>query len=117
MITTVDEAVKRIEAAYWRRYESRPEMQEKLKGKTRTLQLHIRDDPAENHWFHLADGKLEAVRKGTHEKADASITVTKADLLAILNGEMKAMQAYVMGKVKVRASFTDLLFAKSLLGI
>lgn len=117
MITTVDEAVKRIEAAFWRRYDSRPEMQEKLRGKTRTLQLFIRDDPAENHWFHIADGKLDQVRKGTHEKPDASITVTKGDLLAILNGEMKAMQAYVTGKVKVKASLTDLLFAKSLLGI
>ena len=30
--------------------------------------------------------------------------------------EMKAMQAYLTGRVKVKASFSDLLFAKSLIG-
>lgn len=117
MVTTVEEAVKRIEAAYWRRYNARPELQEKLRGKTRVLQLNITDDSAENHWFHLVEGKLQTIQKGTHEKPDASVAVATKDLLAILNGETKAVQAYLTGKIKVKASLTDLLFAKSLFGI
>ncbi len=117
MVATVDEAVKRVEAAFWRRYNARPEMQEKLAGKDRVLQLSFTDAPAENHWFHLVDGKLGEVQKATHPKPDATVTTSTKDLFAILNGETKALQAYMMGRVKVKASFADLFFAKSLFGL
>lgn len=117
MITTVDEAVKRLEAAFWRRYNARPELQEKLGGKTRVLQLSLTDRSDENHWFHLVDGKLEKTERGTHPKPDALVTCTSADLFAIFNGELKPIQAYLTKRIKVKASLTDLLFAKSLFGL
>ncbi|GEM_PF-5889322 len=114
MIQSVEEAVKRMEAGFWRRYNASPDLQRKLAGKTRVIQLAIPD--ADSYWFHIVDGKIHDIQQGQHEKPDAQVTVHKADLLAVLNGEMKAMQAYLSGKVKVRAGLSDLLFAKSLLG-
>jgi putative sterol carrier protein len=114
MIQSVEEAVKRMEAGFWRRYNANPDLQKRLAGKTRVIQLAVPD--AESYWFHIVDGKLHDIQMGRHEKPDALVTVAKADLLALFNGEMKAMQAYLSGKVKVKAGFSDLLFAKSLLG-
>ncbi len=117
MITTVEEAVKRLEASFWRRYNARPELQDKLKGKTRVLQLTFTDMPEDNHWFHLVDGKLEKITRGSHEKPDVIVTTSTADLCAIFNGELKAIQAYLTKRIKVKASFGDMLFAKSLFGL
>lgn len=114
MITTVEEAIQRMEAGFWRRYNGNPELRKKLEGKTRVIQLAFTD--GDGYWFHIDQGKLAGIHKGAHAKADATVTVAKQDLFAIFNGELKAMQAYLTGKVKVRASFSDMLFAKSLLG-
>ena len=114
MYTTVEECVKRMEAGFWRRYDANPDLQRKLSGKTRIIQLLVPD--AESYWFHFAEGKLARIEQGKHERPDVLVTTQKQDLLAVFNGEMKAMQAYLTGRVKVKASFGDILFAKSLIG-
>jgi putative sterol carrier protein len=114
MITTVEEAVKRMEAGFWRRYDANPDLRRKLAGKDRVIQLALTD--GHGYWFHVLDGRLAEVQHGMHPKPDAVVTVSKHDLLAIFNGELKAMHAYLTGRVRVKASLSDLLFAKSLLG-
>lgn len=114
MITTVEEAVKRMEAGFWRRYHANPDLQKKLEGKERVIQLALTD--GHGYWFHIVDGKLAEIQHGMHARPDATVTVSKHDLLAIFNGQLKPMQAYLTGKVRVKASFSDLLFAKSLIG-
>jgi putative sterol carrier protein len=113
-IESVEEAVARMEAGFWRRYHASPDLQRKLAGKTRVIQLSVPD--AESYWFRIEDGKLSAVEPGLHPAPDAVVTTRKSDLLAVFNGELRAMQAYLTGRVRVKASFSDLLFAKSLLG-
>lgn len=113
-IQTVEEAVQRMEAGFWRRYNANPDLQKKLAGKNRVIQLALTDGTG--HWFQILEGKLAEVRPGMHAKPDAIVTIDRADLLAIFNGELKPMQAYLTGRIKVKASFGDLLFAKSLLG-
>ena len=114
MITTVEEAIQRMEASFWRRYHANPDLQRRLAGKTRVIQLVVPD--ADSYWFHIVDGKMHDIQRGQHAAADATITIQQKDLLAVFNGELKAMQAYLTGRVKVRAGLGDLLFAKSLLG-
>lgn len=112
--TTVEECVKRMEAGFWRRYHANPELQKKLAGKNRVVQLTLTDAPS---WvFHIRDGKIERIEEGSAPKPDIVVATSKDDLLAVFNGQLKAMQAYLSGRVKVRASFGDILFAKSLLG-
>ena len=88
-IETVEQAVKRMEAGFWRRYHANPDLQRKLLGKTRVIQLSVPDDTS--YWFHIDDGKLAAVQSGTHPNPDAIVTASKRDLLAVFNGETKAM--------------------------
>lgn len=114
MITTVEGAVKRMEAGFWRRYQANPDLQRKLAGKTRVIQLAVPD--AESYWFHIVDGKIDRIDQGLHPAPDVVVTAHKETLLAVFNGQTKAMHAYLTGKVKVKASFGDILFAKSLLG-
>lgn len=112
--TTVEECVKRMEEGFWRRYNASEELRRKLEGKTRVIQLALTD--GHGYWFHIVEGKLTGVQHGMHARPDATVAVSKHDLLAVFNGELKAMQAYLTGKVRVKASFSDMLFAKSLLG-
>lgn len=114
MITTVEECVQRMEAGFWRRYRASPELQQKLAGKTRVILLKL--DDAGDWVFHVEDGKLATPIAGSHPKPDIVVQTTSRDLLAVFNGELKALQAYLTGRVKVRAPFSDILFAKSLLG-
>lgn len=112
--TTVEECVKRMEEGFWRRYNANPNLRAKLAGKTRVIQLALTD--GHGYWFHIHDGKLAAIEHGHHAKPDATVETSKHDLLAVFNGELKVMQAYLTGRVRVKASFGDLLFAKSLFG-
>ena len=113
-VETEEQAVQRIEAAFWRRYNASPDMQKKLQGKDRLILLEIPD--GKSYSFHVLDGRMSAVKEGRADKPDVVITVSRADLFAMFNGELKPLQAYMTKRVKVKASFSDLLFAKSLLG-
>lgn len=112
--TTVEECVKRMEEAFWRRYHANADLRARLAGKERIIQLTLTD--GHGHWFHILDGKLAEVQHGIHPDAHATVTVSKHDLLAVFNGELKPIQAYLTGRVRVQASFGDMLFAKSLFG-
>lgn len=112
--TTIEECLQRMEAGFWRRYHANPELRAKLEGKTRVIQLALTD--GHGYWFHIHEGKLASIEHGMHPRPDAVVTVSKHDLLAVFNGELRAMQAYLTGRVRVKASFSDMLFAKSLLG-
>ena len=114
MYTTVEECVQRMEAGFWRRYNASPELQQKLAGKNRVIQLALADHAG--YFFLIHDGKLKEVKPGTHPAPDILVVTTSADLLAVFNGQLKAMNAYLTGRVKVKAPFSDILFAKSLLG-
>ena len=103
-----------MEASFWRRYHANPDLQKKLAGKSRVIQLVVPDD--ESYVFDFKDGKLGDIKPGRADKADVVVTVQKNDLLAVFNGQMKAMQAYLTGTDKVKASLGDILFAKSPIG-
>lgn len=111
---TVEECVKRMEEGFWRRYNASPDLRAKLDGKTRVIQLALTD--GHGYWFHIVDGKLTAAQHGHHPRPDCTVTVSKHDLLAVFNGELKPLQAYLTGRVRLQASFGDILFAKSLFG-
>ncbi len=48
----------------------------------------------------IIDGKQADVRQGA-EDADVTITVTGEDLVAIKQGQLDAMQAFMLGKIQV----------------
>lgn len=113
-VTSMDQVLKRFEAGFWRRYNADPDLQKKLAGKDRMIQLDLVDGPG--YLVHIVDGRLTEMREGRDEKAPVVITAKAEDLYAILNKEIGALQAYLTKRVRVKASFGDILFAKSLLG-
>lgn len=112
--TTVEECVKRMEEGFWNRYNTNPDLRAKLAGKERVIQLALTD--GHGYWFHIKEGKLAEVQHGIHPRPDATVSVSKHDLVALFNKEIAPMQAYMSGRVRVKAGLTDMLFAKSLLG-
>ncbi|NUS71800.1 MAG: sterol-binding protein [Corynebacteriales bacterium] len=67
--------------------------------------------------FHgrLAEGKLQDITDGTDEDAQITLTANSDDLVALSNGELNFANAWASGKLKVDASFMDLLKLRSLL--
>lgn len=113
-VTSMDQVLKRFEAGFWRRYNADPDLQKKLAGKDRMIQIDLIDGPG--YLVHIVDGRLTETKEGRDPKAPVVITAKAEDLYAILNKELSAFQAYMTKRVRVKASFADILFAKSLLG-
>ncbi len=107
-------AVERLLAAFWRRYHANPDVPRKLAGKNRVILLDVTD--GDGHTFHVVDGKIARVDSHRHSKPDVVVSLNRHDLFALFNGELKPFHAFTTRRVKVKASFIDLLFAKSLLG-
>jgi hypothetical protein len=58
---------------------------------------------------HLHDGELEDITSDVGPRADIRLTMSSDDLLALADGELALGPAWLSGRVKVRASFADLL--------
>ncbi len=48
----------------------------------------------------ISDGKCSAT-EGTHDKPNTTIIMSDEDFLALTSGKLKAMQAYISGKLKI----------------
>lgn len=70
------------------------------KGIDKTLQWIITGDEPGVWALHIADGVAHLIPGGV-EKPDAIITVTSQDWIALVEGKLNPMQAFLTGKVKV----------------
>ncbi len=66
---------------------------------------------------HLHDGVLDDVQPEDDDRAPAQIrlTMTSGDLLALASGELSLGAAWVSGRLKVHASFPDMLRLRSMM--
>jgi hypothetical protein len=66
---------------------------------------------------HLHDGVLDDIRPEGDDQPAAQIrlTMTSADLLALASGELPLGSAWVSGRLKVHASFPDMLRLRSMM--
>jgi hypothetical protein len=80
----------------------------------RGLACHITDLDV---FFHgrLQDGQLRDLTDGDDPKADIRLSLTGADLLALVAGQLHFARAWAGGRVSVKASFSDLLKLRKLL--
>lgn len=63
---------------------------------------------------HLHDGVLDDVAEGEAPGAKIRMSMTSDDLVALADGELAFGPAWMSGRLKVHASFTDLLRLRSL---
>lgn len=111
---TVDQIYERILTAYAEKYPTNAKLQDAVRGKTRRILFDLKDHA--HAAFLLEHDKLHRVDPHHLGKADIRIEANSHDLLALFNKELAPMQAFLSKRIKVHASFSDLLLAKSFLG-
>jgi putative sterol carrier protein len=74
-------------------------------GLTKTLQWNITGSEASVWAFQIIDGVGHLVPGGV-EKPDATFTISGKDWLAIAEGKLDSMRAFMSGKLKVKGDLT-----------
>jgi putative sterol carrier protein len=80
----------------------------------RTLACRLTDLGVAFH-ARLKDGQIIGLADGDDPTAKLKLTATSDDLLALLNGELNAAQAWATGRVKIDAGFLDLVKLRKML--
>lgn len=80
----------------------------------RILALHVTDLDV-RFWSVLEDGGMGELREGEPEEAHIKITASSDDLVALVDGQLKLVPAFVGGRLKIDASFSDMLQLRKML--
>jgi putative sterol carrier protein len=109
-----EQVYHRILAAYHERYPVNEKLRKAVHGKTRKVLVRITD--GKDAGFVIENDKLHRVEPRGLGKPDITLETSTADLLALFNRELSPVEAYFKKRVKVHASMSDLLLARSFLG-
>jgi hypothetical protein len=75
----------------------------------RIVEVYI-SDLDEAYWTELADGRMGPLRQGpADEGPDVRLEVEGDDLIDIIDGRRSMFSSYVAGRMKVEASFADIM--------
>lgn len=67
-----------------------------------TVQLHLTGEGGGDWFIRIQGGQLKVVPGVAEGTPDLTVTVNTADYLALLNGEMDPLAAYLRGRVQVQ---------------
>lgn len=79
----------------------------------RILELHVTDLDL-RYWTELSAGRLGALTTGAHDEAHIRISTSSDDLIEFVEGGASLFSAYVSGRIRIEASFSDLLKLRKL---
>lgn len=74
----------------------------------RVIGLHV-NDLDDHYWTELRAGTLSPLRREQHPEPHIRITASSDDLVAVLDGGASLFSAYVSGRIRIEASFSDLM--------
>ncbi len=97
---------------YREKAESDETITEKLKGFERKVSIKFEDDG--NYHFTISEGKVGDIKEGALSKSDITIDTDTETMKALIEGDMGIMEAYARKRVKVDASFLDVLKIKDM---
>ena len=83
-----------------------------LEGMDRKILIEFHD--GEPCHMHLKDMEIKDFADGPMEPFDVKVITDQATMKGLLKKEVNAMKAYATGKIKFKASLTDLLTLKKL---
>jgi predicted lipid carrier protein YhbT len=74
----------------------------------RTIQIDVTDLDI-SYWTELAGGRMGKLKPGPAEDVDIKLRASGDDLVAMVNGELGLLKSYLSGRIRIDASFSDLL--------
>jgi hypothetical protein len=79
----------------------------------RVIEVYV-PDLDESFWTELASGKMGKLHGGTPPRADIRLEAGSDDLIEVLDGRRSMFSSYVAGRMKVEASFADIMRLRKL---
>lgn len=89
---------------------------EKAEGVNAIFQFDVTGGGGGQYWARIANQQIE-VERGEHPSPDMIMTATDEDFLALFNGELNPMMAFMQGKIKVKGEMALALKLQMMLGL
>ena len=80
---------------------------------TKVIEVFV-SDLDQSYWAELAGGRMGQLRKGRPEMTDIRVEAESDVLVEMVDGERSIFSSYLGGRVKVEASFNDLMRLRKL---
>jgi hypothetical protein len=79
----------------------------------RVVHVHVTDLDTD-YWTDLIGGRMGPLRRGSPPRSDIVIQVSGDHLVELVDGRASLFSSYVGGRVKIEASFADLMRVRKL---
>jgi hypothetical protein len=79
----------------------------------RVIEVYV-PDLDESFWTELASGKMGKLHGGKPQRTDIRLEAGSDDLIEVLDGRRSMFSSYVAGRMKVEASFADIMRLRKL---
>ncbi len=74
----------------------------------RIIEVYV-PDLDQTYWTELAGGRMTGLHRGSPDRTDIRLAADSDDLVDVLDGRRSMFSSYVAGRMKVEASFADIM--------
>lgn len=113
----MDDVETKLRDLIARLHDSEDEAKDALRSslaEPRVLALRV-TDLQRDYWAVLEEGAMHDVAAGERDDAHIRISAASDDIVALIDGELKLVPAFLGGRLKVDASLADMLQLRKML--
>lgn len=89
---------------------------DKAEGVDAIFQFNMTGDNGGQYWVKVVDQQVD-VHEGEHENPTMILTAAADDYIALVNGELNPMMAFMQGKIKVKGDMGLALKLQTMFGL